>query len=157
MLTALKGIPLAYNKDLQEDKECASDSFDQLSLCLVTFTAMLKSITFNTKNMNKAAGGGYSAATDVADYLAKKGLPFRDAHAVTGAIVRSCIEKNITLDKMSAVDYKAFSPLFNDDITDIVKIKNVVEARKAIGGTAKPSVQSNIKSLKKRLTILFKQ
>lgn len=152
MLTALKGIPLAYNKDLQEDKEAVVDSFTQLSLILDTFTAMLSSITFNTKVMSKAAEGGFSAATDVADYLAKKGLPFRDAHAVTGAIVRECIKNKTTLQKLSAEEYKSYSPLFDDDITEVVKIKNVVEARKAAGGTAKPSVQANLKSLKKRLS-----
>jgi len=156
MLTTLKGLPLAYNKDLQEDKEAIFDSELQITNCIKIYTELLKNISFDTKAMKVAANGGYSAATDVADYLVKKGMPFRDAHAVTGQVVRYCIENNTTLDKIEAYVYQSFSTLFEDDIIEFVKLKNVVEGRTTVGGTAKVSVRDNIKSIVKRLNKFFK-
>ena len=151
ILTTVKGIPLAYNKDLQEDKEGLFDARKQVESCVFVMSELLLNISFKKENMFKAAGGEFCCATDVADYLAKKGMPFRTAHSVTGKIVRSCIEKNITLQDMTADDYRTFSELFGADIVDKVKAENCAAARTSYGGASPERVRENIKSIKKRL------
>ncbi len=151
ILTTIKGIPLAYNKDLQEDKEGFFDAEKQVINCLDIMAEMLGAISFNAKRMKSAAEREFCCATDVADYLAKKGVPFRTAHSITGKIVRSCIENGKTLQTMSADDYRAFAPEFGDDITKAVKGKACADARTSYGGASSANVKAEIKSLKKRL------
>lgn len=151
LLTMLKGLPLAYNKDMQEDKECVFDSEDAVLPGLKIFTAMLASITFNVKTMRKSAMKGFFNATDVADYLVKKGMPFRDAHHVAGNIVLYCEKNNATIEKMTVTQFKEFSPLFEQDIKDAVKIDNIVKNRKSIGGPSPIMVKKHIKNTLKKL------
>ncbi|MCD8286341.1 MAG: argininosuccinate lyase [Clostridia bacterium] len=151
MLTTLKGIPLAYDKDLQEDKEGFFDAEKQVISCVSIMAEMLGGISYKPERMAKAAEGEFCCATDVADYLAKKGMPFRSAHGVVGAIVRDCIQNGKTLQTMSTADYKAFSDLFEDDILEIVKGKNCAYARSSFGGASPLCVRENIQSIKKRL------
>ncbi len=151
LLTTIKAIPLAYNKDLQEDKEGFFDAEKQVVNCLDIMAEMLGAITLNAKRMAKAAESEFCCATDVADYLAKKGVPFRTAHSVTGKIVRWCIENNTNLQKMSFADYSQFAPEFGEDIVKVVKGKACADARTSFGGASSASVKENIKSIKKRL------
>ncbi len=151
LLTTVKGIPLAYDKDLQEDKEGFFDAEKQVINCLDIMAEMLLHISYKPRKMAKAAESEFCCATDVADYLAKKGVPFRNAHAITGKIVRSCIENGKTLQSMTADDYRTFSPEFGDDITSVVKGKACADARTSYGGASSASVKENIKSLKKRM------
>ena len=151
LLTTIKAIPLAYNKDLQEDKEGFFDAEKQVVNCLDIMAEMLGAITMNAPKMAKAAESEFCCATDVADYLAKKGVPFRTAHSVTGKIVRWCIENNTDLQKMSFADYAQFAPEFGEDITAVVKGKACADARTSFGGASASSVKENIKSIKKRL------
>lgn len=151
ILTTIKALPLAYNKDLQEDKEGLFDAQLQVNSCLSIMAEMLPEISFRGAKMKKAAEGEFCCATDVADYLAKKGMPFRDAHSTTGKIVRYCIAEGKTLQSMTAEDYKKFSPLFDYDITEAVKGKACADARTSYGGAAASCVKANIRSLKKRL------
>ena len=156
ILTIIKGIPLSYNKDLQEDKEPLFDAETTVLNCLGIFTELLQNLSFDTLKMRFAAGGGYSTATDVADYLVMKGMPFRDAHAVTGQLVRYGIENNKPLDKIDLFVYQNFSSLFEEDILEIVKVGRSVEARRVIGGSARSAVRENIRSIQRRLNRLFK-
>ena len=151
LLTTIKAIPLAYNKDLQEDKEGFFDAEKQLINCLDIMAEMLGAISMNSKKMAQAAESEFACATDVADYLAKKGVPFRTAHAVTGKIVRWCIENGSTLQKMSYADYASFAPEFGEDIVKVVKGKACADARTSYGGASSSSVKENIKSIKARL------
>jgi argininosuccinate lyase len=151
LLTTIKAIPLAYNKDLQEDKEGFFDAEKQVINCLNIMAEMLPTITLNTKKMEKAAESEFCCATDVADYMAKKGVPFRTAHAVTGKIVRWCIENNRTLQDMTAEEYQSFDGVFSSDICDVVKAKACADARTSQGGASTQSVKENLKSIKKRL------
>ncbi len=151
LLTTIKAIPLAYNKDLQEDKEGFFDAEKQVVNCLDIMAEMLGAITLNAKRMAKAAESEFCCATDVADYLAKKGVPFRTAHAVTGKIVRWCIENKTNLQKMSFADYSQFAPEFGEDIVKVVKGKACADARTSYGGASASSVKENIKSIKSRL------
>ena len=125
-------------------------------LILTIFTELLQNISFDTRKMRFAAGGGFSTATDVADYLVQKGMAFRDAHAVTGQIVRYCIENNKTLDKLDLFVYQSFSSLFDEEILQRVKVNKSVEARKMIGGSARSAVRENIRSITRRLNRMFK-
>lgn len=156
ILTVIKGIPTSYNKDLQEDKESLFDAEETVLGCLTIFTELLQNISFDTRKMRFAAGGGFSTATDVADYLVQKGMAFRDAHAVTGQIVRYCIENNKTLDKLDLFVYQSFSSLFDEEILQRVKVNKSVEARKMIGGSARSAVRENIRSITRRLNRMFK-
>ena len=151
LLTTVKGIPLAYDKDLQEDKEGFFDAEKQVINCLDIMAEMLLHISYKPRRMAKAAESEFCCATDVADYLAKKGVPFRTAHAVTGKIVRTCIEQGKTLQTMTADEYRQFSPEFGDDITAVVKGKACADARTSYGGASPECVKQGIKSLKKRL------
>lgn len=151
LLTIIKGIPLAYNKDLQEDKEGLFDVEKTVVGCLNIMAEMLGAISFKPKKMAKASEMEFCCATDVADYMAKKGVPFRTAHSVTGKIVRWCIENNRTLQNMTAEEYRTFDPVFGDDITQIVKGRACADARTSYGGASSANVKAEIKSIKKRL------
>lgn len=151
ILTTIKAIPLAYNKDLQEDKEGLFDAQKHTNGCISVMAELLRNITLKKEKMESAAEGEFCCATDVADYLAKKGLPFRSAHAVTGKIVRWCIKNNRTLQNMTAEEYRQFDELFNDDICEIVKAKACADARLSYGGAASTSVKINLASIKTRL------
>lgn len=151
ILTTIKAIPLAYNKDLQEDKEGFFDAEKQVISCLDIMSELMDGITLNAAKTAKAAESEFCCATDVADYLAKKGVPFRTAHAVTGKIVRSRIADGRTLQDMTADDYRSFDEHFSDDICEVVKARNCAEARTSYGGASPESVKRNIKSIKKRL------
>lgn len=151
LLTIIKGIPLAYNKDLQEDKEGFFDAEKTVVGCLNIMAEMLGAISFKPKQMAKASEMEFCCATDVADYMAKKGVPFRTAHSVTGKIVRWCIENNRTLQNMTAEEYRTFDPVFGNDITQIVKGRACADARTSYGGASTANVKAEIKSIKKRL------
>lgn len=133
MLTTMKGIPLAYNKDMQEDKELTFDAYDTVKGCLALFNGMLKTITFHPETMEQSAKHGFTNATDAADYLVNHGVPFRDAHGIVGKLVLYCIDKGISLDDMSLDEYKAISPVFEEDIFDAISLKTCVEKRNTIG------------------------
>ncbi len=151
ILTTIKGVPLAYNKDLQEDKEGLFDAEKTVKDCVVIYTAMLKEITLNVKRMEIAAAEDFTAATDVADYLAKRGVPFRTAHGVVGKIVRYCLEKGKTLESMSLAEYKENSEVFEADVLQVVKAKASANSRNSVGGSSVAAAKAGIKSLKARL------
>ena len=151
ILTTLKGIPLAYDKDLQEDKEGLFDAEKQLVSSLKIMAELTDNLLLCGTRMKKAAEGDFACATDVADYLAKKGVPFRTAHGVTGKIVRWCLEENRTLQNMTIEEYKSFDEHFDVDICETVRAKNCAEARTSYGGASPRSVKENIRSIKKRL------
>ena len=133
ILTTMKGLPLAYNKDMQEDKELTFDAIDTVKGCIVLFTGMLASMKFNKDVMEASAKNGFTNATDAADYLVNHGVPFRDAHGIVGQLVLFCIEKNISLDDMTLEEFKAISPVFEEDIYEAISMKNCVEKRNTIG------------------------
>ncbi len=151
LLTVMKGIPLAYNKDMQEDKESTFDAFDTLSACLDMFTRMFKTLKFNTSNMKKAAGRGFTNATDAADYLVKKGLPFRSAHEAVGKLVFHCIEEGKAIDELSLEELKEFSPLFESDVYDSISLTTCVSGRALRGGPAPETVKSAIEEIREKL------
>ncbi|MBQ3108504.1 MAG: argininosuccinate lyase [Clostridia bacterium] len=144
LLTVMKGIPLAYNKDMQEDKEALFDALDTLIGCLTIFTGMFKTLKFRTENMRLGAGRGFTNATDAADYLVKKGLPFRTAHEVIGRMVLTCIHEGKALEELSLVELQEFSPIFEEDIFDAVSLKACVEGRNLPGGPAPEAVSAAI-------------
>ena len=154
LLTAIKGIPLAYNKDLQEDKEGLFDAEKTLKDCLAIFAEMMSQIGLNTERMEEAAAEDFTCATDVADYLAKKGVPFRTAHGIVGGIVRECLERGRTLSDMTLAEYKAHSPVFEEDITEIVKAKNSADSRSSVGGSSVSAARAGIDSIRRRLALL---
>ncbi|MDE6025699.1 MAG: argininosuccinate lyase [Lachnospiraceae bacterium] len=133
MLTTMKGIPLAYNKDMQEDKELTFDAIDTVKGCLALFTGMISTMKLNKAVMEASAKNGFTNATDAADYLVNHGVPFRDAHGIVGQLVLYCIDKGISLDDMSIEEYKAISPVFNDDIYQAISITECVNKRNTIG------------------------
>lgn len=133
ILTTMKGIPLAYNKDMQEDKEFTFDSIDTVKGCISLFRGMIDTMKFNAANMESSAKNGFTNATDAADYLVKNGVPFRDAHGIVGELVLFCIERNISLDDMSLEEFQAISPVFKDDIYDAISLKTCVEKRLTLG------------------------
>ncbi|MGN0814112.1 MAG: argininosuccinate lyase [Candidatus Coproplasma sp.] len=151
ILTTIKAIPLAYNKDLQEDKEGFFDAEKQVISSLNIMSELLLAITLKTDRMESAAQSEFCCATDVADYMAKHGVPFRTAHAVTGKIVRTCIEQGRTLQDMSADEYRAFDPVFGDDIVEVVKARSCADARTSLGGASSSSVRQNVESIRERL------
>ena len=144
LLTTMKGIPLAYNKDMQEDKEPIFDAVDTVKLCLPVFFDMLSTMTIKKDNMLRGAKGGFTNATDVADYLVKKGLPFREAHSVVGQMVFYAIGKNMSLDELSIDEFKKFSEIIGNDIYDAISMETCVNDRKITGGPAKETVQKAI-------------
>ena len=136
LLTAMKGLPLAYNKDMQEDKEPVFDAVDTVEMCLPVFAAMLDTMTVRTDNMRKAAGHGFINATDCADYLTKKGMPFRDAYTVTGHLVAQCTAAGKTLEELTLSELKAASDLFEEDVYDALNLENCMALRASYGGPA---------------------
>ena len=144
LLTVMKGLPLAYNKDMQEDKEPVFDAVDTVKDCLAVFAPMVESLNFRPEKMRKAAESGFLGATDCADYLVKKGLPFREAYQVVGKLVRDCIEKGHTLESLPISDYQAACPLFEADVYDAVTLESCVNARKVEGGPAPEAVAEHI-------------
>ena len=151
MLTTMKGIPLAYNKDMQEDKELTFDAIDTVKGCLALFNGMLSTMYFKKDRMENSAKNGFTNATDAADYLVGKGVPFRDAHGIVGRLVLYCIDKGISLDDMKLEEYKAISPVFEDDIYDAISMKNCVERRNTIGAPGADAMQAVIEQNKKYL------
>ena len=154
LLTMLKGLPLAYNKDMQEDKEAIFDSIDTVKMCIETVIPMINTFKENKENMKKAALKGFRNATDCADYLVKKGIPFRDAYKITGNIVYYCIENDKTLNDLSLNEYKSFENIFENDIYEEIKIENCVNKRNVIGGPAKEQVSKRIDEVEKIIKMI---
>jgi len=148
LLTTMKGIPLAYNKDMQEDKEPIFDAVDTVKLCLPVFCDMIRTMKVRKDNMLKGAKGGFTNATDVADYLVKKGVPFREAHGIVGRMVFYAIEKDFSLDELTLDEFKQFSENIEEDIYDAISMETCVNDRKIIGGPAKETVLTAIKAAK---------
>ena len=144
LLTMLKGLPLAYNKDMQEDKEAIFDAVDTVKMCLDIFTGMIGSVQVLPENMKKAAQGGFINATDLADYLVRKGLPFRDAYKISGQIVGDCISRQLVLESYPLEDYQKHSPLFEKDVYQAIDLLTCVETRISAGGPSKDSLQKQI-------------
>ena len=136
LLTVMKGLPLAYNKDMQEDKEPVFDAIDTVEMCLPVFTAMIETMKVLPENMRRAAGHGFINATDCADYLTKKGMPFRDAYTVTGHLVAQCTAQGKTLEELTLEELKAVSPLFEQDVYDALNLENCMALRSSYGGPA---------------------
>ena len=151
MLTTLKGLPLAYNKDMQEDKEAIFDAVDTIKMCLKVFAPMLATMTSRPDNMKKAAQGGFINATDLADYLVKKGLPFRSAYKISGQIVAKCIAEGKVLETLSLEEYRSFSDLFEADLYKDIDLLTCVEKRISQGGTSQASVDAQIAYVKEQL------
>lgn len=151
LLTMMKGLSLAYNKDMQEDKEAIFDAIDTVKLCLTTFIPMIDTMKVIPENMRAAAAKGFINATDCADYLVKKGLPFRDAYKITGTLVHTCIEKGLTLETLPLEDYKALCDTFEEDVFEAISLETCVMQRKAAGGPAPESVNAQIEYSRKAL------
>lgn len=145
LLTTMKGIPLAYNKDMQEDKEFTFDAIDTVKGCISLFKGMINTMKFNKDRMEASAKHGFTNATDAADYLVKHNVPFRDAHGIVGQLVLFCIDKGISLDDMSLEEYKAISPVFEDDIYEAISLKTCVEKRLTIGAPSAEAMNKVIK------------
>ncbi|MGV8906973.1 MAG: argininosuccinate lyase [Acetobacterium sp.] len=143
-LTTMKGIPLAYNKDMQEDKEPVFDAYDTISICAITFAKMVKTMTINKAVMKKAAAGGFSNATDAADWLVKHGVAFRDAHEIIGKLVFYALDKKKSLDDLTLAEYKTISPVFDDTIYHAIDLNVCVNQRNIIGGPAEEQVNKAI-------------
>jgi argininosuccinate lyase len=144
LLTTMKGIPLAYNKDMQEDKELSFDAFDTAKGCIALFNGMLSTLRFNKDVMYKSANKGFTNATDAADYLVNHGIPFRDAHGIIGQIVLYCIDRNIAIDEMSLEELKKFSDVFDEDIYDAISMETCVNKRLTIGAPGKEMMEKVI-------------
>ena len=151
MLTTMKGIPLAYNKDMQEDKELTFDAIDTVKGCLALFTGMISTMTFNKNRMEDSAKNGFTNATDAADYLVNHGVAFRDAHGIVGQLVLYCIDKGISLDEMSLEEYQKISPVFREDIYEAISMKTCVEKRTTIGAPGQEAMKQVIAMNKKYL------
>ena len=148
LLTMMKGLPLAYNKDMQEDKEAIFDAVDTVKLCLTTLIPMMQTMRINKENMRAAAAKGFINATDCADYLVKKGVPFRDAYKITGGLVAQCIEKHLTLETLPLAAYKAASDVFDQDVYQAIALETCVKERKVEGGPSPVAVQKQINAVK---------
>ena len=154
LLTMMKGLSLAYNKDMQEDKEAIFDAIDTTKLCLTTFIPMIDTMKVIPENMRAAAAKGFINATDCADYLVKKGLPFRDAYKITGTLVHICIEKGLTLETLPLEEYKALCDTFDEDVFEAISLDTCVMQRKAAGGPAPESVKAQLEYSRKALEAL---
>ena len=144
LLTTMKGIPLAYNKDMQEDKELSFDAFDTVNNCIHLFTGMIATIKFNKEVMEKSAMNGFTNATDAADYLVKKGMPFRDAHAVIGRLVLYCIENNKAIHELKLLELKSICDMFDMDVYDEISLETCVEKRITTGGPSRMAITKEI-------------
>lgn len=153
LLTFMKGLPLAYNKDMQEDKEAIFDALETVKICIDTFIPMLETMKVISKNMREAANKGFINATDCADYLVKKGMPFRDAYKITGELVSYCIDNNKVLETLELDEYKNICDLFENDVYEEISLENCVRKRKVIGGPAPEIVSEHIKQVKNKLNI----
>ena len=151
LLIMMKGLPLAYNKDMQEDKEAIFDAIDTVKLSISAFIPMIETMTIFPENMREAAAKGFINATDCADYLVKKGMPFRDAYKITGEIVRLCIENNLTLETLPIEKYKEFSNKFEEDIFEAINLETCVMQRKVEGGPAPESVKAQIEYIRNKI------
>ncbi len=151
LLVMMKGLPLAYNKDMQEDKEAIFDAVDTVKLCISTFTPMLATMTVLEDNMRNAAARGFINATDCADYLVKKGMPFRTAYKITGTLVKLCIDKNTVLEQLSLEEYRQLSELFDEDVYDAISLDTCVMQRNVEGGPAPQAVEKQIQLLEQTL------
>ena len=151
LLTTLKGLPLAYNKDMQEDKEAVFDALETVEMCLDIFAPMIKTMKLIPANMYRAAQEGFINATDLADYLTKKGMPFRSAYKIVGQIVAECIEKHTVLDKLPIDEYKKYSEIFDDDLYGEISLETCVQKRISEGGTSVSSVEKQIALVRKEL------
>ena len=149
LLTVMKGLPLAYNKDMQEDKEPVFDAIDTVQMCVPVFAAMVDTLVVRPRNMAKAASGGFINATDCADYLVKKGMPFREAYMIVGRLVNMCIKNGETLDTLTLRDFRAISGLFDEDVYEALALKTCVNGRKVYGGPAGQSVAIQIENMEK--------
>ena len=147
----MKGLPLAYNKDMQEDKELTFDAIDTVKGCLALFTGMISTMTFKKDVMEASAKNGFTNATDAADYLVGKGVPFRDAHGIVGRLVLYCLEKGIALDDMTLDEYKAISLVFEDDIYEAISLRTCVEKRTTIGAPGREAMERVIAIYKDQL------
>ena len=151
LLSMLKGLPLAYNKDMQEDKEAIFDAIDNVKLCVKTFTPMLATMRVLKDNMRKAAAKGFINATDCADYLVKKGMPFRDAYKITGTLVAKCIEQELTLETLPLEQYREMTDLFTEDVYDAISLDTCVKERSSEGGPSPKAVAIQLAQLRERL------
>ena len=151
LLTVLKGLPLAYNKDMQEDKEAVFDACDTVKACLGIMVPMLSTLTVQKENMLRAAREGFINATDLADYLVEKGLPFRSAYKISGALVAECIREGFVLETLPLERYRAHSPLIGEDVYPAIDLRECVEKRASLGGTSRASVEQQIAWVKERL------
>ena len=155
LLTTMKALPLAYNKDMQEDKEALFDTIDTVKMCLDVFTEMLPTLKYNKEQLRSGAERGYTVATECADYLVRKGMPFRDAHGVIGRLVIYCGENNKRLDELTLDEYRQFSEMFDGDVLKVVTVKNAVHDRKAIGSPSAKAINVEIKRAEKLLKSYF--
>ncbi|MBQ4309140.1 MAG: argininosuccinate lyase [Lachnospiraceae bacterium] len=144
LLVTMKGIPLAYNKDMQEDKERVFDALDTVHDCVTLFTAMMAEVRFRPERMERSAASGFTNATDVADYLVRAGVPFRDAHGIVGALVLTCIDRGISLDELPLEEYRKLCPAFNEDIYEAISLKTCVERRVTKGAPSPESMREAI-------------
>ncbi|MEE1018569.1 MAG: lyase family protein, partial [Acutalibacteraceae bacterium] len=151
LLTVMKALPLAYNKDMQEDKECVFDAVDTVIICTDTFAAMLDTMTVNAENMRNAAAKGFINATDCADYLVYKGLPFRDAYKAVGTLVALCIDKGLTLETLPIEQYKAVCNSFDDDVYEAIALDNCVKRRTVKGGPAPECVRAEVAAMREKM------
>ncbi len=151
LLVAMKGIPLAYNKDMQEDKEWVFDAIDTAKGCLVLFTGMLRTMNFKKEQMEDSAKHGFTNATDAADYLVNHGVPFRDAHGIVGQLVLLCIEKNTALDDLPLEEYRKITPVFEEDIYDAISMETCVNKRITAGAPGKTAMEAEIAACRKYL------
>jgi argininosuccinate lyase len=151
LLTVMKGIPLAYNKDMQEDKEPVFDAIDTVIMCLKVFTPMIATMKVNENNMHQAAREGFINATDLADYMVKKGLPFRSAYKISGLIVAECIRSGQVLETLPLDEYKKYWDQFEEDLYAAIDLKNAADTRTSKGGTSRASIREQIELVKKKL------
>lgn len=151
LLTTMKGLPLAYNKDMQEDKELTFDAIDTTKGCIALFTGMIDTMKFNPQVMETSAKNGFTNATDAADYLVNHGVTFRDAHGIVGQLVLHCIEKGIALDDMPLEEFQAVSPVFKEDVYNAISLKTCVEKRLTKGAPSKKAMAEAIKACREYL------
>jgi argininosuccinate lyase len=151
LLTLMKGLPLSYNRDMQEDKEPLFDTADTVRATLTILSEMLGGVTFNINKMESSAGAAYSTATDIAEYLVRRGVPFRQAHEVTGKIVRYAMDKGKTLTELTPEEYSSYSPLIESDIYTCVDARTSIRTRNSFGGTSPEMVKEQIMRFRKRL------
>jgi argininosuccinate lyase len=150
ILTIMKSLPLSYNRDMQEDKEPLFDTLDTIKSSLKITEKMIEKIEFKSKKMQDAAELGFTTATDLVEYLVKKGLPFRESHHLIGRLVKSCIDKGISLSNLTLEDFKKISPLFEKDVLKVITIKYSVNSKKSLGSTSQELVKKAIISARKR-------